>query len=366
MPLLAGILIILAFLAPGCRDDADSPAPPPEGESQTEAGIQPAEEPASTPNPVAVELAQDLEGARQRLTNAENWRALAELMLTTWEKTLQGLASDPKLHLSAGRAAMERGDVSAALRRFRRATRLAPQDADTWRHLALAQTAADEHSGSVESYRRVLELSPQDRTARYNLAVALSRLGRLGEAERAYSLLVADHPDFVEGRYNLAVLLQSRGRRGEALKHWRKVAERKPDLASAHAAIGELLTDLGRDAEAMDAFARAAKCGPESPTAWANLAFSAESAGSFGRAVVAARRAREAAERSEKPHAELLVQLGDLLLRTHRRLEDAELLAEAVACWRESLSENADQPELRRRVELYRSVTTRPSADAGE
>ncbi|MGC9454777.1 MAG: tetratricopeptide repeat protein [Phycisphaerae bacterium] len=366
MSRIAVISLLLGCAALGCRDRSDSPAPPTEKQSQPKADTRPAEETTTRSSRFVLALGRRLDRIQQHLTDADEWRTLGSAVLSAAEETLRRLASDPKLHLSAGRAAMERGETVAALRRFRRAAELAPEDPDTWRHLGLVHTAAGNHAEAAEAYRRVVALAPQDRTARYNLAVALSRLGQLSEAERTYEQLLADHPTYVEARYNLATLLQSRGRRHEALEHWRKITEQRPGLASAHSALGEVLTDLGRDNEAMEAFAEAAKCEPDSPTAWANLAFSAESTGSFGRAVVAARRAREAAELSHQPDAELLAELGDLLLRMHRQLDDAELLAEAVACWRGSLSQDADQPELIERVELYGRVTSQPSAVAGD
>jgi hypothetical protein len=112
----------------------------------------------------------------------------------------------------------------------------------------------------------------------------------------------------------------------------------------------------------MQAFAEAATLRPDDPVGWANLALSAEAAGSLGRAVIAARRAHAAAEDAGCTDASLYAKLGNLLLRLHRRLGKGELLADAVACWRSSLASEPDQPELRRRVELYGSVTSRPAS----
>ncbi len=360
---LAFIPALLCILLLGCRDEPEQPEPPPQQPPSTER--QPDDAERTRPNRMLEAAARQLDEGRKALPDRRQWKTLAKVMRTATVEALQRTSQDPQTHLSAGDHALSRGDTDRAIDRFRKATSLSPDCPDAWKSLAVALIAAERHAQAAEVCRRILELRPGDRTARFNLAVALSRKERFGEAERLYRELLLDHPDFTPAIYNLGSLLQSQRRLSEAASHWRDVIERKPHMPSAHTALAEVLTDLGNYEEAMAAYAQAAILEPDDPIGWANLAIAAEATGSLGRSVVAARRARQAAESTDAGDASMHATLGDLMLRLHRELEHPEFLADAVAFWRASLSQDPDQPELRNRVDVYGGITAEPADGAG-
>jgi tetratricopeptide (TPR) repeat protein len=99
----------------------------------------------------------------------------------------------------------------------------------------------------------------------------------------------------------------------------------------------------------MDAYAEAAKLRPDDPALWLNLAAAAKAAGSYGRAVVAARRAAALAPRQPV----VWERLGELMLDLHRLSHRPEHLAEAIKAWKQSLTLDPNQPKLVERVKMY-------------
>jgi len=113
-----------------------------------------------------------------------------------------------------------------------------------------------------------------------------------------------------------------------------------------------VLLDLGEPAEAMRSYAEAAKLRPNHVTAWMNLSFAAREAGSYGRAVVALRKATALAPND----AEAWARLGEVLIELHRATEKRQFLLDALDAWRESVKLDPAQGELREKLRRYESA----------
>jgi tetratricopeptide (TPR) repeat protein len=250
------------------------------------------------------------------------------------------------------------GNDSRAAEHFANSAELDPSGLAALQGLANAMASAQRYEGSVEVYRRIVELSPSDPVARFNLAVALSRVRRFDEAEALYLQLLAENDSFAQARYNLASLYQVQGKLKRAVEVWRKVVAQAPHLPSAHAALGEALMDLNRPKEAMAAYAEAAKLAPNDAGFWLNLSVAARSAGSVGRAIVAASRASQLVG-----DAATWRFLGQQWLELHRVTDKEEFLTRAVEAWRESLLLDPNQPDLRKMLETYGTPTSSPATN---
>ncbi len=241
--------------------------------------------------------------------------------------------SDPNFHIAAGDRALAKDDPNSAVKSMYRAVELDPTRVSSLRALAVSLVAARRFAEVVPIYDSILGMDPNDNTARFNLALALSRVRDFGRAESQYRELLAKDDRSVEGWYNLAMLYQAQGRLEDARQTWLRLIELAPDMASAHNFMGEVYMDLHKPDDAMESFSKAAKLEPGQAVTWVNLAAAAEAAGSFGRAVVAVHKAADIAPDDALFH----YRLGELLLDLHRATDKRELLAEAIAQWKQSL-----------------------------
>jgi predicted TPR repeat methyltransferase len=89
---------------------------------------------------------------------------------------------------------MAAGDPDAAVRAFRRATELAPDQATPWTQLAALAEARDDVEAAEAAYRAALERDPCHAGALNGLATLTRRSGRLDEAAAVYDRLLASSP----------------------------------------------------------------------------------------------------------------------------------------------------------------------------
>jgi len=269
---------------------------------------------------------------------------------------MEELANDPRTHLAAGIRALQRGDNKIAADCFYRAFQLDGNHMGALYGLTEALVADKQYEKAVPIYEMIVGMAEDDYVSRFNLAVILSRLRRFGQAEDVYRRLLEDHQDALQARYNLATLYQAQGKLAAARDQWRKLIADAPHLPSAHEALGEVCMDLGDPAAAMSAYAEAAKLRPKQVGSWENLAVAAEQAGSFGRAIVATRRALALAPGDGR----LWARLGRLKLELHRRTGRRRFLTEAIDAWRKSLQLDPDQKDIRDWLATYERAEGQP------
>lgn len=104
---------------------------------------------------------------------------------------------DPAWLQAEGRAALLEWDTEAAMRAFRRALDLRPEDPDLWTGLASAHFQRGEAASYAEmstALLRALELRPADPVAQFNLAIAYEKLFLYGQAVAAWEKFLAGSP----------------------------------------------------------------------------------------------------------------------------------------------------------------------------
>lgn len=255
---------------------------------------------------------------------------------------------------------MAKGDYKTAVTLYKIALDRGGQRVEALQGLAVAMVAAEQFDEAVGVYKRLLELAGPDRTTLFNLGLAQTRLGRFDQAEETYRGLLAQHGDFLQARYNLATLLQAQGKLAQARDVWQRVVADAPDLESARVALAEVLVDLNDAEGAMNQYSQAARINPKLVSNWLNLANAARAAGSYGRAVVASKRAAELAPLDVNVYN----LQGQLFLELHRSTGKAEFLDQAVRAWQMSLKLNPLQDDLRQVLQTLLpspSPATRPS-----
>jgi Flp pilus assembly protein TadD len=174
------------------------------------------------------------------------------------ETALAGLAQAPddvELLLLAGRAGVEL-DAEDAVGQLRRATELAPSNAEAWTGLgeALAAEGATEEAG--DAFRRAVEINPEDRTALSHLGHTAAAAGRGEEAVDLLSQAAESMRGTSTAAINLVDMYRTLGRPEEALQQALRVAEAEPDDLLAALDVAELSLEVGKFDEALAAFRR--------------------------------------------------------------------------------------------------------------
>jgi len=138
---------------------------------------------------------------------------------------------------------------------------------------AYANIVVGDTDGAIREYRKALELNPENVRAHVNLGTILFVEGEFTEAEHHLSEALRLDPENVEARVNLGALLVDRGRIGEAETLLREAIGLDPNDAIAHRNLGHLLLERRKFDEAEAHYARAVDLAPEDPDALQSLAW---------------------------------------------------------------------------------------------
>lgn len=135
------------------------------------------------------------------------------------------------------------------------------------------------HDDAIRHFRNAVRIRPEDPMAQGNLGGALLDLGRWTEASQALEVAVRLRPDDLEQRVRLGRALRGAGRLEEAIQQYRIVLRLRPDHATAWNNLGGALGSLRRYPEAIDALRRALELEPDNAIAHQNLGLALDASG---------------------------------------------------------------------------------------
>lgn len=162
---------------------------------------------------------------------------------------------DVELLLLAGRAGVEL-DSEDATEQLRRATELAPENAETWHYLGEALATEGNMEGAGEAFRRAVELNPEDQVALSHLGHTSAATGRQEEAVDLLSQAAQNMRGASNAAISLVDMYRTLGQYEEALAQAQRIAEAEPEDVVAALDVAELSLAVGRADEAVAAFAR--------------------------------------------------------------------------------------------------------------
>jgi Tfp pilus assembly protein PilF len=125
---------------------------------------------------------------------------------------------------------------------------------------------------AVREFRAAAVLGPNDEDVHFNLGIALARQGELEEAKQHYLEALRLMPDYAEAHNNLGNLFLRQGKLEEAIDQFQSVLKTMPENATAHNNLGTALAQQKLMAEAMAHFREAKRILPEYSEAHFNLA----------------------------------------------------------------------------------------------
>jgi tetratricopeptide (TPR) repeat protein len=125
-----------------------------------------------------------------------------------WAEWSKSGSPSMDLLLERGRAAMQAGDLQAAIEHLTALTDHAPDFAEGWNARATAYFQAGEYGPSIEDIGRTLTLNPRHFGALSGLGMILEQLGDEERALEAYKAALAIHPQ-LEGIQDTVERLES-------------------------------------------------------------------------------------------------------------------------------------------------------------
>ncbi len=219
---------------------------------------------------------------------------------------------------SLGTTLRQMGRGAEAVDAFRRAVRLAPQDAQVHYNLANVLCDNGKPEEAVAAFREAIRIRPDFVAAHYNLGIVLSAQGKLTETVAVWRDVVRMSPDFAEAWNNIGAVLLTLGSFDEAATACREALRIRPGDGRAHCNIGSALAGLGRLDEAAAAFQEALRVDPQDATSHYNLGLVHADQGRLDQSVAAYREAL----RIRPDHTGVHCNIG-LALLGQGRLDDA-------------------------------------------
>jgi Flp pilus assembly protein TadD len=165
-----------------------------------------------------------------------------------WRRMAAALPGDPTARLEAGVAALEAGDIAAALVDLREAVRLAPQSVRALHGLGSALRDADALAEADDVFHRAIALEPGNAALWASLGGVLRLRGRSEAAVAAYAqarACGADDPALRESEVGALIDALQIDR---AFERANALVTDHPDHAGGHATLAELRWEYGPDA----------------------------------------------------------------------------------------------------------------------
>ncbi len=225
-----------------------------------------------------------------------------------------------------GEVRLRLGAHDEAVQAFRQAANLRPSDPMPVYAQAVVALERGDLDGALVSCRRALAVAPDHVPSLYNLAWILRRQGENGEVPALLQRVVALDPSHHLAWFNLGRALSEMEQVDAAIDALCRACDLRPDWAEAAIALAEMSRRHGRFDVSRQRLDRAWKVAPSAALALAlgNLA------GAMGRTDQAERHYRGGLA-LDPGDAECLVNLGQLLHRSHRLEEIADPLLAAAA-----------------------------------
>jgi len=157
------------------------------------------------------------------------------------------------------------GEPTAALEYLAAAHRLAPENIQYVRNIALAYLQAGKDDEAIEWFQRAVDLAPGNVAAILEIArVYLSR-HRSKEAVPLMTQVLRDHPDVADAHHVMGLALHFTHREDEALASCRRALELDPGLVDVYATIADIYKAEKLWQESLKAVQQGLEIEPENP-----------------------------------------------------------------------------------------------------
>ena len=190
-----------------------------------------------------------------------------------FRKALELWPNQSKDHNNLGKALIDKGRVAEAMDHFQTALRISPDDPDTETNMGAALLQQGDLDGAISHLQRAVEKWPDHAPAHINLGNALLQKHDVDAAIAEYGKTLDLPFDHAETLYSIGNALRQKGDVEEAIIQYRTAIGLRPDFANAHNNLANSLRQTGRVGEAIHEYEAALKGEPDSVLAQNNLAW---------------------------------------------------------------------------------------------
>lgn len=171
----------------------------------------------------------------------------------------------------AGRALWQRGNLEAALGKFKKAVKFDPSHKSAWNSLGAVLMSLDRGKEALACFRRALKIDPNYSYALINFGRYHLAMGTLDHAEAALSRAVRGDPNPVAALFNLAQVHRRKHEPGKAETMLRRVVQMEPGHLDAWLVLAGVLAEQGSWKEASRCYGQALTVEPGNLVAQSRL-----------------------------------------------------------------------------------------------
>ncbi|HXW63313.1 MAG TPA: DUF3857 domain-containing protein [Candidatus Acidoferrales bacterium] len=160
--------------------------------------------------------------------------------------------------VEAGRGALAKGNMRAAIPLLERAVEIKPDHAQVWNDLGLAYLGVAKLDQAIRAFQTQLEINPSDEHANNYLGVAFERKLDYPEAAAAFRKQAQISPLDPIAHASLGDLLLEQHNYAQAVPEFEKATILSPKNAQLEVSLGRAYAGAGNTPEAVSAFEKAA------------------------------------------------------------------------------------------------------------
>ena len=209
--------------------------------------------------------------AFSRAVESDETQTLAIANSATGMPTLPATANADEL-LETGLAALNSGNIRAAIPLFQRVVELEPQHKQAWNDLGLAYLRAGDFDKAADAFRKQIGVNAFDEHAYNYLGIALQQQEKFDEAEAAYKKQIELNPLDPIAHSALGSLFLQRHKYADAVPEMDKASVLSPENAGLQVGLGQAYLNTNEKEKALVAFEKAAEIS-QTPDVWNNVAY---------------------------------------------------------------------------------------------
>jgi protein O-mannosyl-transferase len=190
-----------------------------------------------------------------------------------FRKALELWPDQSKDHNNLGKALVQKGRIAEAMDHFQTALRISPDDPDTETNIGGALLQQGDVDEAISHLRQAVGKWPRYAPAHIDLGNALLQKQEVDAAIAEYGKTLELPFDHAETLYSIGNALRQKGDVEEAIIQYRAAIGLRPDYANAHNNLANALRQTGRVEDAVHEYEAALKSEPESILAQNNLAW---------------------------------------------------------------------------------------------
>jgi Flp pilus assembly protein TadD len=181
-------------------------------------------------------------------------------------------SAKPAELLEAGVAALNSGNLNAAIPLLKRALELDPKNKVGWNDLGLAYMRLGQLDDAGAAFRKQIELNPFDEHAYNYLGFTLQQQQNYRDAAKAFQKQIEVNPIDPVAHAALGALFLEEHKYADAVPELDKATILLPENAPLQVSLGQAYINTGEKEKALAAFDKAVELA-QTPTVWNNVAY---------------------------------------------------------------------------------------------